>query len=76
MGKTEHDIMRIAMETLEGHQRAIMGNMTVEVYKPGDVTVLARYLIYYHLLAVSTRFLVMLLCLAVCYKHLFWSALC
>ena len=67
MGKTEHDIMRIAMETLEGHQRAIMGNMTVEVNIPSNVTVLTCYLIYYHLLVVSTHFLVMLLCLAVCY---------
>jgi flotillin len=31
LGKTEHDIERVALETLEGHQRAIMGNMTVEV---------------------------------------------
>ena len=36
MGKSEHDIMRIAMETLEGHQRAIMGNMTVEVLVVDD----------------------------------------
>ncbi|XP_048773313.2 flotillin-1-like isoform X1 [Ostrea edulis] len=34
LGKTEHDIERVALETLEGHQRAIMGNMTVEeIYK-------------------------------------------
>jgi len=34
MGKSEQEIMHIAMETLEGHQRAIMGNMTVEeIYK-------------------------------------------
>lgn len=31
LGKTNHDIERVALETLEGHQRAIMGNMTVEV---------------------------------------------
>jgi len=31
LGKSEEDIRRIALETLEGHQRAIMGNMTVEV---------------------------------------------
>ena len=31
LGKTENDIRRIAQETLEGHQRAIMGCMTVEV---------------------------------------------
>lgn len=30
IGKKEEDIRRIAHETLEGHQRAIMGNMTVE----------------------------------------------
>jgi len=34
LGKREEDIRRIALETLEGHQRAIMGNMTVEeIYK-------------------------------------------
>jgi len=34
LGKSEVDIRRIAQETLEGHQRAIMGNMTVEeIYK-------------------------------------------
>lgn len=31
LGKDEHDIRKVAQETLEGHQRAIMGNMTVEV---------------------------------------------
>lgn len=31
LGKTENEIRKIAQETLEGHQRAIMGNMTVEV---------------------------------------------
>ena len=31
LGKREDDIRKIALETLEGHQRAIMGNMTVEV---------------------------------------------
>ena len=31
MGKSEKEIEEIAMETLEGHQRAIMGQMTVEV---------------------------------------------
>jgi len=31
LGKREEDIRKIALETLEGHQRAIMGNMTVEV---------------------------------------------
>lgn len=34
LGKTEDEIRLIALETLEGHQRAIMGNMTVEeIYK-------------------------------------------
>jgi len=34
LGKSEVDIRRIAQETLEGHQRAIMGCMTVEeIYK-------------------------------------------
>lgn len=31
LGKKQEKIQRIALETLEGHQRAIMGNMTVEV---------------------------------------------
>jgi len=31
LGKSEEHIRQIALETLEGHQRAIMGNMTVEV---------------------------------------------
>ena len=30
LGKSEHEIMQVALETLEGHQRAIMGLMTVE----------------------------------------------
>jgi len=34
MGKREEEIRQISTETLEGHQRAIMGNMTVEeIYK-------------------------------------------
>jgi len=34
LGKPEIEVRRIAQETLEGHQRAIMGNMTVEeIYK-------------------------------------------
>lgn len=31
LGKSESEIRNVAQETLEGHQRAIMGNMTVEV---------------------------------------------
>ena len=34
LGKSDHDIQMIATETLEGHQRAIMGCMTVEVEQP------------------------------------------
>ena len=30
LGKTESEIRNVALETLEGHQRAIMGTMTVE----------------------------------------------
>lgn len=30
LGKSESEIQKIALETLEGHQRAIMGSMTVE----------------------------------------------
>lgn len=34
LSKTEEQIQQIALETLEGHQRAIMGSMTVEeIYK-------------------------------------------
>lgn len=31
LGKKESEIQNIALVTLEGHQRAIMGSMTVEV---------------------------------------------
>lgn len=31
LSKTEEQIQQVALETLEGHQRAIMGSMTVEV---------------------------------------------
>lgn len=30
LGKTQREIKQVALETLEGHQRAIMGLMTVE----------------------------------------------
>lgn len=34
LGKSEEEIRQVALETLEGHQRAIMGSMTVEeIYK-------------------------------------------
>lgn len=31
MGKSEAEIAQIALETLEGHQRAIIAHLTVEV---------------------------------------------
>lgn len=31
MGKSENEIAQIALETLEGHQRAIIAHLTVEV---------------------------------------------
>lgn len=31
LGKSESEVAHIALETLEGHQRAIMAHMTVEV---------------------------------------------
>lgn len=31
LGKNESEIQQVALETLEGHQRAIMGSMSVEV---------------------------------------------
>ncbi len=34
LSKTEEQIQQVALETLEGHQRAIMGSMTVEVRIP------------------------------------------
>ena len=33
MGKSEGEISHIALETLEGHQRAIIAHLTVEVNK-------------------------------------------
>ena len=34
LAKSEEQIQQVALETLEGHQRAIMGSMTVEeIYK-------------------------------------------
>lgn len=36
LGKTEAEIAHIALETLEGHQRAIMAHMTVEVGPGGQ----------------------------------------
>lgn len=38
LGKSEQEIQHIALVTLEGHQRAIMGSMTVEeIYKDRKV---------------------------------------
>lgn len=34
MGKSEAEISQIALETLEGHQRAIIAHLTVEVCAP------------------------------------------
>lgn len=31
LGKSEAEVQQVALETLEGHQRAIMGSMSVEV---------------------------------------------
>lgn len=36
LGKSESEIAQIALETLEGHQRAIMAHMTVEVRGGGE----------------------------------------
>ncbi len=36
LGKSEEQIQQVALETLEGHQRAIMGSMTVEVCTNGN----------------------------------------
>lgn len=46
LGKSEREIKSVAQETLEGHQRAIMGNMTVEVKFPRlkDIRVQGAYL--------------------------------
>lgn len=35
MGKSEPEIAHIALETLEGHQRAIIAHLTVEVRTSG-----------------------------------------
>jgi len=43
LGKDSSQIRRVALETLEGHQRAIMGSMTVEVnghYQPYSYSLL------------------------------------
>lgn len=37
MGKSEAEIAQIALETLEGHQRAIIAHLTVEVRAPAGV---------------------------------------
>lgn len=40
MGKSEAEIAHIALETLEGHQRAIIAHLTVEVGFKVKVTVM------------------------------------
>ncbi|NWR63958.1 FLOT1 protein, partial [Bucorvus abyssinicus] len=42
LGKSESEIAQIALETLEGHQRAIMAHMTVEVRGGGRRTLSQR----------------------------------
>lgn len=43
MGKSESEIAQIALETLEGHQRAIIAHLTVEVCMPVWSNVFARH---------------------------------
>jgi flotillin len=44
LGKSESEIQSIALHTLEGHQRAIMGSMTVEVKWTDRIHKAIRYL--------------------------------
>jgi len=46
LGKPDSEIRSIARETLEGHQRAMMGNMTVEVCVVLCVYVICRCMCY------------------------------
>jgi len=46
LGKPDSEIRSIARETLEGHQRAMMGNMTVEVCIVGCIYVVYRCMCY------------------------------
>ena len=46
LSKTEEQIQQVALETLEGHQRAIMGSMTVEVSQK-------HFVLMFHLLNLS-----------------------
>jgi len=46
LGKPDSEIRSIARETLEGHQRAMMGNMTVEVCVVGCIYVVCRCMCY------------------------------
>lgn len=49
LGKSEQEIQHIALVTLEGHQRAIMGSMTVEeIYK--DRKIFSKKVCYLHIL--------------------------
>lgn len=47
LGKSEEEIHNIALVTLEGHQRAIMGSMTVEVSQ-------TRYVLLTHCMREAT----------------------
>ena len=42
LGKGDHEIAQVALQTLEGHQRAILGTMTVEaIYRDRDAFAMA-----------------------------------
>lgn len=45
MGKSEGEIAQIALETLEGHQRAIIAHLTVEVCLRAVADVFARLIL-------------------------------
>jgi hypothetical protein len=48
LGKTEDEIQQVALETLEGHQRAIMGSMTVEVGHHDNYYTYKSLLMFHH----------------------------
>ena len=43
LGKTDEEITQVALETLEGHQRAIMGSMTVEVSYNSNIILVGKF---------------------------------
>lgn len=47
MGKSEAEISQIALETLEGHQRAIIAHLTVEVKQTTAVKLKTFKLFYW-----------------------------